>query len=108
MSKIENIAIDIKQLRKKLGLDDEINYELTKHDNPLFSKTSKAVKYVKWDSHSRSAIYHEEPILGYSLYMSPFNSHFTWRTTKIVEIIRQEEGLLEFKTYNSHYLLKTI
>lgn len=108
MSKIENITIDIDQLREKLGLDDEINYELTKPDYPLFIKKSKAVKYIEWYKDNKSESYHEKPAVGYSLYMSPFNSYFTWKTTPITKILKQEEGLLEFKTHNSHYLLKKI
>jgi len=48
---------------------------------------------------------HDEPAIGRSLLMSPFNQFFTWQTTAITEIIQQKDDYVKFKTRNSVYEL---
>jgi hypothetical protein len=48
---------------------------------------------------------HDEPAIGRSLLMSPFNQFFTWQTTAITEIIQQKDNYVKFKTRNSVYEL---
>jgi hypothetical protein len=48
---------------------------------------------------------HDEPAVGRSLLMSPFNQFFTWQCTSLTEIIEQRENYLKFKTLNSTYEL---
>lgn len=106
MSKIENTTINVDQFYKAISLvDNELNYILTKAEDPFFLRRCKAVLFLDWSTEGRVKDNYKDPAVGLSLVMSPFNSHYTWLTTPITEILRQEEGLLEFKTENSHYIL---
>ena len=82
---------------------------LTKPDVETFEKVSAEIKWVEWMEGGvgqPAKQLHEEPQVGYSLLMSPFNHGFTWMTTVITEIIEQEEGYIKFKTRNSVYELR--
>ena len=80
--------------------------QLTKVDDERFIKTSKDFKWVEFENH-RGKDLHDTPKVGYSLLMSPFNPYFfTWQTTEIVELISVSDNEVNFKTKNSHYILK--
>lgn len=68
-------------------------------------KHSEKVLWIEWNESGGFDSKHEEPGIGRSLVMSPFNHMYTWLTTPITEIISQAEDKIEFKTENSHYIL---
>jgi hypothetical protein len=62
--------------------------------------------WLEWNEDGRVKSYkHDEPLIGRSLIMSPFNDYFTWQTTTITEIVEESDGYLKFKTQNSNYEL---
>ena len=48
---------------------------------------------------------YQEPAIGRSLIMSPFNDYFTWQTTDVIEIVEERDNYIKFKTQNSNYEL---
>lgn len=107
MSKIETAEINLDQLRNIIGLEDNYNYTLTKVDNEDFEKRCEEVRFLEWNEDRTVKSIKFEPAIGLSLLMSPLSAGYTWLTTRITEIIKDEFGLLEFKTENnSHYILK--
>ena len=83
---------------------DKPNWKLVReHDN--LTKYSVDIKWLEWDSNNKFKAKHNKPAIGYSLIMSPFNAFFTWQTTPITEIIKQQKHYIKFKTKNSIYEL---
>lgn len=82
--------------------EENYNYRLVRERDGL-TKTSIAVKWLEFDEDGKYKADFEEPAVGRSLLMSPFNMFFTWQTTTITEII--ESDPLHFKTSNSEYKL---
>lgn len=66
---------------------------------------SEDIIWIEFDKFGRFKEKYDEPAIGRSLLMSPFNNFFTWMTTPIVEIIDKEDNYLYFKTKNSEYIL---
>ncbi len=66
---------------------------------------SMDIIWIEFDKFGRFKEKYDEPAIGRSLLMSPFNNFFTWMTTPIIEIIDKEENYLYFKTKNSEYIL---
>jgi len=88
-----------------LGLvDDKLNWRLVREGDGL-NKTSKGILWMEWNEDGTFKEKHDEPAIGRSLLMSPFNHFFTWQCTQLTEIIDQQEGYLKFKTKNSTYEL---
>lgn len=88
-----------------MGLaDNEFNWRLVREEDGL-NKKSKDITWLEWDDEGRFKEKHNEPAIGRSLIMSPFNHFFTWQCTALTEIIEQEEGYIKFKTKNSTYEL---
>ena len=85
-------------------IENEFNWKLVRERDGL-TKQSKEVMWVEWNEEGRFKERHDEPAVGRSLIMSPFNQFFTWQTTTITEIVEQEDGYLKFKTLNSVYEL---
>lgn len=87
-------------------LVNEFNWKLVRERDGL-TKQSKEIKWLEWNDEGRFKSEHEEPAVGRSLIMSPFNQFFTWQTTAITEIIDSSEdgSYLKFKTGNSIYEL---
>jgi hypothetical protein len=69
------------------------------------TKQSKDVTWIEWDENGRFKAKHDNPDLGRSLLMSPFNQFFTWQTTVITGILEQREDYICFDTENSRYEL---
>ncbi len=71
------------------------------------TKQSKEVIWLEWDENGRFKAKHNEPAVGRSLLMSPFNDFFTWQTTDIIEILElsNDFSYVKFKTKNSNYEL---
>jgi hypothetical protein len=90
-----------------LGLaDNEFNWRLVREGDGL-NKKSKAIIWLEFNDEGRFQAKHDEPAIGRSLLMSPFNHFFTWQTTVITEILDSTEDLsyIKFRTENSIYEL---
>ena len=90
-----------------LGLaDNEFNWRLVREGDGL-NKKSKDVIWLEWEEDGSFKARHDEPSIGRSLIMSPFNHFFTWQTTVITEILESADDLsyIKFKTRNSIYEL---
>ena len=82
-------------------------YKLTRLDDGLI-RQSEDVMWIEWNSEGRFDSKHDEPAIGRSLMMSPFNPlFFTWQTTQIIAFKPTESGV-EFVTNNSNYVLEHI
>jgi len=98
-----NLKMD-DEMDKLLFGESEMNWKLVRERDGL-TKESKEVMWVEWNEDSTFKSKHDEPIVGRSLLMSPFNQSFTWQTTTITEIVEQREDYIKFKTGNSTYEL---
>ena len=76
---------------------------IRKRDNLV--KESVRVLWLEWNEDGTFKDSFEEPTVGRSLIMSPFNRFFTWQTTTVTEIIEQKNDYIKFKTENSDYEL---
>ena len=85
-------------------IENEFNWKLVRERDGLINQ-SKEVMWVEWNEDSRFKARHDEPAIGHSLIMSPFNQFFTWQTTPITEVLEKRENFLKFKTKNSVYEL---
>jgi hypothetical protein len=85
-------------------IENEFNWKLVRERDGL-TKQSKAIKWLEWDENGRYKDEHDEPTVGFSLVMSPFNQFFTWQTTSITEILEKQDDYVKFKTQNSNYEL---
>ena len=85
-------------------IENEFNWKLVREHDGLTNK-SKEVKWFEWNDEGRFKAEHDQPAVGYSLIMSPFNQFFTWQTTSITEIVEQREDYIKFHTRNSTYEL---
>jgi len=101
MSKLNQTKIPVNILEEQ-GIETEFNYKLVRERDGL-TKQSKGITWVEWNEDSTSKSIHDEPIIGRSLVMSPFNQFYTWQTTTITEIVEQKDGYVKFKTGNSTY-----
>jgi hypothetical protein len=85
----------------------DFSWRLTRLDDNLV----KEAKRVKWIEFTEYGIYKQWftlPAVGRSLILSPFSPFFTWQTTLVTEILKEERDYIEFKTENSHYKLERI
>ena len=83
---------------------NEFNWKLVRERDGLVNQ-SKDIKWLEWNEEGRVRKDYNEPAVGRSLLMSPFNDFFTWMTTDITEIVEQREDYIKFKTRNSNYEL---
>ena len=61
--------------------------------------------WLEWNQDDTFKSKHDEPAVGRSLIMSPFNHFFVWQTTTITELIEIKDDYIKFKTENSTYEL---
>ena len=88
-----------------LGLiEKEFNWRLVREGDGL-NKKSKAIMWLEWNQDGTFKSKHDEPAVGRSLIMSPFNHFFVWQTTIITELIEVKDDYIKFKTENSTYEL---
>ena len=87
--------------------DQKMNWRLVRERDGL-TKESNEITWLEFDENGRGKERHNEPAIGRSLIMSPFNDFFTWQTTSITEIVEQIDDYVEFKTKNSNYKLSKI
>lgn len=79
-------------------------YELVRINDGLTKKSTDVI-WVEFDEFGMGKDKHDNPEIGYSLVMSPFNYFTTWQTTVVTEIITNEDNFVHFKTMNSEYKL---
>lgn len=84
--------------------EEDYNYRLVRERDGL-TKTSIAVKWLEFDEEGKYKADFEDIAVGRSLLMSPFNHHFTWQTTPVIEILSEEKNYIRFSTENSIYEL---
>jgi len=89
------------------AVENEFNWKLVREQDRL-TKQSKEITWLEFDEEGKFKERHDEPSIGRSLLMSPFNQFFTWQTTPITEIIEQEDHYIKFKTQNSNYELSKL
>ena len=96
-----------KIIQVKVPINNNYNWKLVRERDNL-TKKSEDVKWISWDKNGRYKSSYEEPAIGRSLLMSPFNDFYTWMTTEVTEILEQKKDYVKFKTNNSIYeLFKT-
>ena len=83
------------------------NWELVRERDNLTKKSEKII-WLEFNEDRTFKSKHDEPAIGRSLLMSPFNQFFTWQTTPITEIIELNSDVMKFKTKNSVYILTKI
>ena len=89
---------------KIYGLESEHRYKLVRERDQL-TKTSVEVMWLEFNEKGFYTQHFEDIAVNRSLIMSPFNSHFTWQTTPVTEIVEQREDYIKFNTKNSSYEL---
>lgn len=83
------------------------NWELVRERDNLTKKSEKII-WLEFNEDRTFKSKHDEPAIGRSLLMSPFNLFFAWQTTPITEIIELNSDVMKFKTENSVYTLTKI
>ena len=99
-----NMTLDETQAELLGLIEKEFNWKLVRERDGL-TKQSKEIKWLEWDNEGRYKADYQEPTIGRSLIMSPFNDYFTWQTTDVIEIVEEREDYIKFKTENSNYEL---
>ena len=103
MSKIERPVLFVDLIK------EDVNYKLTKPNDPSFLKTGEKVKWLEFNENGTFKESFDEPAIDRSLIINHhFGSLFTWQTTTVTEIISQDENEIVFKTKNSLYKLTQI
>ena len=98
-----NLKIDDEMGNLLFG-ETQMNWKLVRERDDL-TKHSVDVMWIEFNDEGHFESKHDEPAIGRSLIMSPFNQFFTWQTTTITEIVEQREDYIKFKTKNSNYEL---
>lgn len=99
-----NMTLDETQAELLGLIEKEFNWKLVRERDGL-TKQSKEVIWIEFNDEGRFKSKHDEPAIGRSLIMSPFNQFFTWQTTLVTEIVEQRDDYIKFKTENSNYEL---
>jgi hypothetical protein len=99
-----NLEISEKQAELLGLIEKEFNWRLVREGDGL-NKKSKAIMWLEWNQDDTFKSKHDEPAVGRSLIMSPFNHFFVWQTTTITELIEIKDDYIKFKTENSTYEL---
>jgi len=97
-----NIYMD--QLDAMLPKPESPKWKLVRERDGL-TKQSRDVMWIEFDDNGFFKAKHNEPAVGRSLIMSPFNVFFTWQTTVVTKVVEQREDYLHFETENSTYEL---
>jgi hypothetical protein len=97
-----NVYID--QLEAMLPKPEQPKWKLVRERDGL-TKQSAEVLWIEFGDNGFFKEKHDEPAIGRSLIMSPFNQFFTWQTTVVTAIVEQREDYVCFDTRNSRYEL---
>ena len=84
-------------------VDRQYKYTLKRLDDGL-TKRGNRIQYIEWNEDKTAKSIDNDIQVNKSLVLNP-GMNFTWLTTKIVEIIQQEDKYIHFKTENSTYEL---
>ena len=103
----------IKQTKIPMALTEDLFDLLTQakpswklvRERDSLTKHSVDVMWIEFKEDGTFKAKHDEPAIGRSLIMSPFNQFFTWQTTIITEVLEERENYIKFKTQNSNYEL---
>jgi len=98
-----NLKLD-ENFKEMIYGDPKMNWKLVRERDGL-TKESNGIMWIEFNEEGRGKSKHEEPAIGRSLILSPFNEYFTWQTTTITEIVEQRDNYIKFKTMNSNYEL---
>jgi hypothetical protein len=106
MSKLNQVKIPVtlEDLGNMLPPREQPKWKLVRERDGL-TKQSAEVMWLEFNEMGCFKAKHNEPGIGRSLIMSPFNSFFTWQTTPITDIQEQREDYICFDTQNSRYEL---
>lgn len=104
MSKLKQTKIPVQLEDLAEAFDFQPKYRLVRERDGL-TKQSEDIMWLEFGEDKYFKSRHEEPAIGRSLIMSPFNAFFTWQTTSVTEIVEQREDYIKFKTENSNYEL---
>jgi len=106
MSKIKQTKIPVTLTEDLMDLLTQAkpNWKLVRERDGL-TEHSVDVMWIEFNDEGRFESKHDEPAIGRSLIMSPFNQFFTWQCTPITEIVEERDGYIKFKTQNSNYEL---
>jgi len=106
MSKLNQVKIPVTldNLSEMLPKPEQPKWKLVREHDSL-TRQSAEVMWIEWDENGFFKAKHNNPDIGRSLIMSPFNVFFTWQTTGITEIVEQREDYICFDTKNSRYEL---
>jgi hypothetical protein len=108
MSKLNQmkIPVTLEDLSNMLPKPETLNWKLVRERDGL-TKQSAEVMWIEWDETGRFKARHDNPDLGRSLLMSPFNEMFTWQTTEVTMIVAAtpNNDYIKFETRNSTYEL---
>ena len=85
-------------------IENEFNWKLVRERDGLTNQ-SKDIMWIEWNEDGTFKEKHDTFAIGRSLLMSPFNQFFTWQTTPITEIVKEQDDYIKFKTQNSNYEL---
>lgn len=87
-------------------IENEFNWKLVRERDGLVNQ-SKEIIWLEFNEDGSFKDKHDDPGIGRSLLMSPFNNFFTWQTTGVTEIVAATLNLdyIKFKTKNSIYEL---
>ena len=97
------LTMDEEQAKLLLG-QVEMKWKLVRERDGL-TRQSAEVMWLEFNEDGTFKSKHDEPAVGRSLIMSPFNMFFTWQCTSLTEIVEQRENYIKFKTLNSTYEL---
>jgi len=107
MSKLKQPKINISEFASLMTeMNEPLNWKLSREDDGLV-KLSTDIKWLEWNEDGTFKSKHDEPAIGRSLLMSPFNRYFTWQTTQIIAFKPIDNGFM-FVTGNSTYTLTKI
>ena len=105
LTKDENGKLQMNdEFKELLYGDSTMNWRLVRERDGL-TKQSNDIMWIEFNEEGRFKEKYDEPAIGRSLIMSPFNQYFTWQTTTITEIVEQNDDYVKFKTQNSNYEL---
>jgi len=90
-------------------IKEEVNYYLSKPNDPSFLKTGEKVSWIRWNENGTFRELSPNIQVDTSLIMNPhFGDFFAWMTTTVTEIIEQNDSEIIFKTNNSLYKLEKV
>ena len=99
-----NLHMDQLEDLAELLTQGKPNWKLVRKGDGL-TKHSVDVIWIEFNENGTFKAKYDEPAVGRSLIMSPFNQFFTWQTTSATEIVEEREDYIKFKTRNSNYEL---